>query len=119
MTIVSGAMLGILEEAGTAIMILTEGIEPDEFFSSRITKQEVLRQMHVMAETAVNIPKDIQREMVEIDWQGWSAIGVQLNLAIDLQRDALWFGVRSLVPATLMWLRVYRKYMPTLFSLTA
>jgi uncharacterized protein with HEPN domain len=119
MTIESGAMLGILEEAGTAIMILTEGLEPDEFFSSRITQHEVLRQMQVIAATMVNIPKDIQQEMQEIDWQGWSALGIQLNLAMDLQRDALWFGVRSLVPAMLMWLRVYRKNMPMLFSLTA
>ena len=37
-----------------------------------------------------------------------------------LARDeALWFAVRSLVPATLMWLRVYRESNPELFGFGA
>jgi len=55
--------------------------------------------------------------MVEIDWNGWSILGVQLKLTGSAERDALWFGVRSLVPATLMWLRVFRESTPQLFLL--
>lgn len=117
MTLLSGALLGIFEEAGTAVLTLAEGVEPEEFFTSRLTQQEVLRQMRVMAETAANVPDDLKRQMVEIDWAGWSMLGMQLTLTGGFERDALWFGVRSLVPATLMWLRVYRKNTPQLFSL--
>lgn len=119
MTIVSGAMLGILEESGQEVLILTEGLEPEEFFDSRITQYEVRRQMTVMAETANNVPADVKRQLVEIDWAGWSVLSAQLSMTNGSERDAIWFGVRSLVPATLMWLRVFRKNFPELFSLTA
>src|SRR5450830_1731853 len=119
MTVLSAALLGILDEAGTAILTLTEGLEPEEFFAGRLTQQEVLRQMCVMAETAANVPDDIKRQMVEIDWTGWSILGVQLKLTGSAERDALWFCVRSLVPATLMWLRVFRESTPGLFLLVS
>jgi len=116
MTLLAGALLGILEEAGTSILTLTESLEPEEFFASRLTRQETLKQMRIMAETAANLPDELKQHMAEIDWAGWTGLGVQLTLAGDFERDALWFGIRSLVPATLMWMRVYRKDMPELFS---
>lgn len=119
MTLVSGALLGILEEAGLAIMTMTEDIEADEFFASRITQQETLRQMRVMAETVSNIPEVISHQMIEIDWTAWRVLRSQLVSGENAGRDALWFGVRSLVPATLMWLRFYRTKTPELFSYTA
>ncbi len=118
MTLLAGALLGILEEAGTSILTLTEGLEPDDFFASRLTRRETLTQMRIMTKTAANLPAGIKQHMAEIDWAGWSGLGVQLTLADDFERDALWFGIRSLVPATLMWMRVYRKNSPELFSLT-
>lgn len=117
MTLLSGALLGILEESGMAILTMTEDIEPEEFFASRLTQQEVLRQMRVMTETAANLPYDLKLKVAEIDWAGWSVLNTQLSVAGGFERDALWFAVRSLIPATLMWLRVYRKDAPELFSL--
>lgn len=117
MTMLSGALFGILNEAGTAILTLTEGVEPEEFFGSRITQQEVLRQMRIMAETAANVPHELKQRMAEIDWAGWSVLDTQLKVAGGFERDALWFAVRSLVPATLLWLQVYRKNTPEIFSL--
>jgi len=117
MTLFGGALLGILEEASEAIMTLTEGIEPEEFFGSRITQQEVLRQMRIMAESAANLPDELKWQMPEIEWSGWAVLDSQLKLVGGFERDALWFAVRSMVPATLMWLRVYRKNQPELFSL--
>lgn len=118
MTLLSGALLGILEEAGMAVMTLTEDIEPEEFFASRITQQEVLRQMRIMAETAANVPQDLKRKMPEFDWAGWYVLHSQLMGQGGFERDALWFAVRSLVPATLLWMRVYRKDMPEVFSIS-
>jgi len=118
MTVLSGAMLGILEETGLALLTLTEGVEAEEFFASRLTQHEVLRQMRTMVETANNVPDELKHKMLEIDWAGWSVLGMQLKVAGGFERDALWFAVRSLVPATLMWLRVFRKDAPELFSLT-
>lgn len=117
MTLLSGALLGIIEEAGLSIMTMTEGIEADEFFASRITQQETLRQVRVMAETISNVPEDIARQMIEIDWTAWRVLKAQLVSGETAGRDALWFGVRSLVPATLMWLRVFRHRQPDIFAI--
>jgi uncharacterized protein with HEPN domain len=116
MTIVSGAMLGILQEAGNSILIMTEGLEYDEFFNSRITKQEVHRQLQVMADTTFNLPYELKQRMLEIDWEAWSALSMQFTKKNEYMQDAVWFAIRSLVPATLLWLRVFHKSTPELFS---
>jgi uncharacterized protein with HEPN domain len=116
MTIVSGAMLGILQEAGNSIMIMTEGLEYDEFFKSRITQQEVLRQLRAMTDTSFNLPYEIKQRMIEIDWEAWSALSVQFSKSDESMNEAVWFAVRSLVPVTLLWLRVFHKNSPQLFS---
>jgi uncharacterized protein with HEPN domain len=118
MTLLSGALLGILENAGEAILTLTEGIEPEEFFDSRLTQQEVLRQLRIMTETSARAAEELKHQLPEIDWSGWHVLHSQVQGQGGFERDALWFAVRSLVPATLMWLRVYRKNSPELFDMT-
>lgn len=117
MTLLAGALLGILEETGESILILTEGIEPEEFFASKLTQQQVLNCIRTMTETAANVPAEIKQRLLEIDWAGWAMLGGQLNREGGFERDAVWFCIRSLVPATLMWLRVFQKSAPELFSL--
>lgn len=118
MSMITGAMLSILEEAGMAVLTFTEGLEPEEFFASQLTQRETLKQISIMVETVTNLPPDPKKQMPEIDWAGWSQLNLQLTRAGGFERDAVWFGVRSLIPATLMWLRVYKKNLPQLFSLT-
>lgn len=117
MTLVSGALLNILLEAGEAVMTLTETVEDEEFFASRLTQREVVRQMRILSTTIGNVAPELRRQMAEIDWSGWEALSRQLGSGDDLAREALWFGVRSLVPATLLWLRVYRQQSPELFAM--
>lgn len=112
----SGPLLDILQEAGENVLTLTEGLEPEEFFSSHLTQMEALRQIRNMAETAGNLPPELKSQIAEIDWAGWSVLGAQLATTGGFERDAVWFGVRSLIPATLLWLRVYRNSQPRLFS---
>ena len=119
MTIVSGAMLGILQEAGNSVLIMTEGLEYDEFFNSRITQYEVVRQLQVMADTTFNLPYELKQRMLEIDWETWSALSTQFTKTDESMQEAIWFAVRSLVPATLLWLRVFDQSMPELFSFVA
>jgi uncharacterized protein with HEPN domain len=114
----AAAQLGILEEAATAVLTLSEGLDEQEFFATRLTQQEVLRQLRIMAATADNLTQELKVTLAEIDWAGWSALGMQLNIAGGPDHDAIWFGVRSLVPAMLMWLRVYRQNQPEVFAFT-
>ncbi len=118
MTIVSGALLKIIEESCESILTLTEEVEPEEFFNSRITQQEVMHQIRTIADSASNLSFDIKNKMAEIDWAGWHFLQNQLAVTGGFERDALWFSIKSLVPATIMWLRVFRKSTPEFFAMT-
>ncbi|MHB9119136.1 MAG: hypothetical protein ACYC2R_12810 [Burkholderiales bacterium] len=114
----NASMLSIIEEAGTAVLILSEGLEQAELLGSRLTRAEVLRQVGVMAETAANLPAQTRAVLAEVDWDGWESMARRLDAGGGAADEALWFAVRSLVPAALMWLRVYRQNQPELFTYT-
>ena len=116
----NGALFAIIEEACTAVLTLMEGIEESEFSKSRLTRGEVRRQLLTIAASTNQILPEVRRRMPELDWDGWMALGRELDASKGTKDDEmLWFGIRSLAPATLMWLRVYRQNEPTLFKLTA
>jgi hypothetical protein len=115
----TSARLAIIEQSGTAVMILTEGVERDELLHSRGTRAEVQRQLRILTDSAAGIAPEVCAALPEIDWSGWQAIGVQLGLPPGLVfDDALWFACEALVPATLLWLRVHRRSQPALFKMT-
>ena len=117
MTMLLGAMLSLIEEAGVVVLTLTEGLEQSEFLGSFLTRREVQRQIATITLTVANLPSASRQRLPEIDWDGWSACALGLDHGGEAEDDALWFALRSLVPATLMWLRVYRSSQPELFSL--
>jgi uncharacterized protein with HEPN domain len=112
----NASLLSIIEEAGVAVLILTEGLEKDEFLASRLTRAETQRQLKIMSESAANLPPQTQSLLAEVDWGGWQTVSRQLGENRNAEHEALWFAVRSLVPATLMWLRVYRENQPEIFE---
>ncbi|MHB1144478.1 MAG: ribonuclease HepT family protein [Thiobacillus sp.] len=111
----NASLLSIIEEAGVAVLTLTEGLEKDEFLASRLTRAETQRQLKIMSESAANLPPQTQRLLAEVDWGGWQSVARQLAASGDAEQEALWFAIHALVPATLMWLRVYRKDQPEVF----
>lgn len=114
----NASLLSIIEEAGINVLTLTEGVEKEEFLSSRLTRAEVGRQVKVMTDIAAKLPPQTCTLMAEVDWAGWAAMARQLNEPGPAAGDALWFAARSLIPATVMWLRVYRNNQPELFDYT-
>jgi uncharacterized protein with HEPN domain len=112
----NASLLSIIEEAGVAVLTLTEGLEKDEFLASRLTRAETQRQLKIMSESAANLPPQMQALLAEVDWAGWRSVARQLGADHAAGQEALWFAVRSLVPATLMWLRVYRTNQPEVFE---
>lgn len=111
----TAAMLGTIQEAGEAVLVLTDGLEEGELLASRLTRAEVTRQLKVLASALRNLPEESVRAMPEIDWAGWRGMASGLSQTGPICDDSLWFGVRSLVPATISWLRVYRQSHPELF----
>jgi uncharacterized protein with HEPN domain len=110
------ALFAIIEEAGTAVMILGEEVARDEFMASRLTRAEVQRQLTIMIAAVASVPAPARDLMPELEWAGWSKLGRELQLEAAQAEDALWFALHSLVPATLMWLQVYRRQQPELFT---
>jgi uncharacterized protein with HEPN domain len=115
----SAALLQIIEEAGSSVLILTEGLERDEFLRSRLTRSEVCRQLSTMANGFGGLSAEVHAAMPEMGWDGWRSMACLLGTSSAELDDALWFAVMSLVPAALMWLRVYRQNQPDLFSFSA
>ena len=117
-SMLNASLLSIIEEAGVAVLTLTEGLEKDEFLTSRLTRAETQRQLKILSESAANLPPPIQTTLAEVDWSGWQTVARQLDENPVAAQEALWFAIQSLVPATLMWLRVYRKNQPDVFEYT-
>jgi uncharacterized protein with HEPN domain len=109
----TGILLQTIEEAGIAVLTLTEGIDEQEFSRSRLTRQETCRQIEILGRAALDIAPAMHSVFPEIDWKSWS--NVAGNAAKDNPR--LWWIISELIPATLMWLRVYRNQQPELFTI--
>ena len=112
----NASLLSIIDEAGVAVLTLTEGLDKDEFLASRLTCTETLHQVRIMGASTGNVPPQAQALLPEVEWRGWHTVAQQLDESHETQGEALWFAVRSLVPATLMWLRVYRQNQPQIFQ---
>ena len=112
----NASLLSIIEQAGVAVLTLTEGLEKEEFLASRLTRAETQRQVKTLSESIANFAPQMQTLLAEVDWAGWHIVARQLGADKGAEQEALWFAVSSLVPATLMWLQVYRKEQPEIFE---
>jgi len=116
----NSALLTIVEDAGTAVLTLIEGVEQKDFQRSRLTRSEVLLHTKVVSDALASIPEATRPLLPEIDWKGWNAAARAIaDPTSPDAEDALWFAITALMPATLMWIRVYRKDQPQLFSFQA
>ncbi len=112
----TGAMLGLIQQTGMDVVVLTEELDEQAFFASRLTRMETLRLLGVMAYTTRDLPADVRECLPEIDWPAWAALP---NALIRPHEHPLkiWVAVRELVPHTVQQLIGYRRVVPELFSL--
>jgi uncharacterized protein with HEPN domain len=115
-TVIAAPMLQMLQSAGEAVLTMTADMPQSDLMRSRLTRFEVQRQLQTLADTLAALPDAVRHVMPEIDWAGWRAVRLALPTSGTPQEDAIWFAVRSLVPATLSWLQVYRQSHPSLFE---
>lgn len=111
------AMITAIEAAGSDVLTLTEGLEQEEFSCSRLTRHEARRLLLLAGQSLSRVPIRTRQEWQEVDWDGWAMALQRLddtNNGGAMDMDTLWFSIRSLLPATLMWLRLYRKRSPEL-----
>lgn len=112
----SGAMLGLMERIALDIMVLTDEISEEDFFSSRLTRAQTLQLLTSLARTAANLPADTRERMHEIDWAAWAAL--QGALAKPAQHPLqIWVAIKELTPLTVQRLHDYKRKQPQLFSM--
>lgn len=117
-SIIDCARLGLIEQAGIAVATLTEGLAQGELLRSRLTRAEVLRQLKLLADSTSQMQPAARQAMPELDWRGWDAMRQHFSgPAGESLDEALWFACEALVPATLLWLRVYQQSHPELFRM--
>jgi hypothetical protein len=118
--IINSALLGLIEQSGTAVATLVEGLEQSELLRSRLTRGEVLRQLKTLASSVAQMEAHARDAMPELDWSGWDSMRARFEGPPGEALDtALWFACESLVPATLLWLRVYQQSQPELFRMSS
>jgi uncharacterized protein with HEPN domain len=116
--ILDSALLGLMKQSGIAVATLIEGLEQEELLRSRLTRAEVLHQLKLLAESAAQVEPAMREAMPELDWSGWDAMRVRFAApAGEALNETLWFACTSLMPATLLWLRVYQQSQPELFRM--
>lgn len=114
--IATSALLALIEQSGLAVVTLAEGLDEADLRRSRLTRAEVLRHLRVLSRSAIAVLPSAREEMPELDWEGWRLLSLRLQAETgDDINDAIWFATHSVVPATLLWLRVYRQSQPQLF----
>lgn len=114
--IAASALLNLIEQTGLDVATLAEGLDEADLRRSRLTRAELLRQLRLMANSAVAVPPSAREDMPELDWEGWRLLALRLQAETGGDLDeAIWFAIHSVVPATLLWLRVYRQNQPQLF----
>ena len=114
----TGALLGIIHEAAQAVLTLTDDLPDARLARPGLTRNEVVRQLLVIADTSLHLPPATREIMASIDWQVWPVAASMLRSADPAARDeALVFAHRSLIPALVLGLALYRKSRPELFRL--
>ncbi|QDF95114.1 hypothetical protein CJ010_00370 [Azoarcus sp. DD4] len=109
-------LLGNLHDAGVAISLCTSGWEKDAFFESRAARKKALQCMNVMVDSARDLPDAVTARLGRIDWLAWEELRPVLKARNADERDRLWYAIGTLVPATVIELRRYRRLMPQLFE---
>lgn len=118
--IATSALLNLIEQTGVDVATLAEGLDEADLRRSRLTRAELLRRLRLLARSAIAVPPSVRDDMPELDWEGWRLLALRLQAEAGGDLDeAIWFAIHSVVPATLLWLRVYHQSQPQLFSMTA
>lgn len=116
----TASLLRATEQAGEGVLTLAEGLADGELKRSRLTRRAITQQLQALAQALAGVPALACQAMPEIDWAGWRAMPAALGHPEPAQADdALLMCVHALVPATLMWLRVYRPQQPQWFAAPA
>lgn len=108
----------IVRIAGETILkLLAELQDEEELFASAATLHVVEAQLLVMSQTLAHLAPELHQRLHRVDWQGWGRLHHLLETGGQPRREAVWYGVRSLVPATLELIADLRRREPLWFGI--
>ena len=101
--------IGIIENACTAVLTLSEGLEQTELLASRLTKYEIRRQLLSVCDAHATLSAQAREGMDELDFTGWARVAQRISEGAESEVDASWLAIRAMAPTTLGWIRFYRR----------
>lgn len=108
----------IVRMAGATIGSLLAELQTEEqLFESAATLHAVEAQLLVMSQTLAHLAPELRARLHRIDWQGWGQLHHLLETGGQPRREAVWYAVRSLVPATLELVADLQKREPWWFGI--
>jgi uncharacterized protein with HEPN domain len=111
----TGTMLGLMRQIALDIIVLTEEINDNEFFASRLTRAETMRLLQSMTKTVASLPAEAREQMPEIDWAAWEELAKVLKHPAKHPLQ-IWVTIKELTPMTIQKLNGYKKSQPQMFS---
>lgn len=112
----TGALLGLMEQLALDIVTLTEEIDESAFFASRLTRVRTLKLLGSLAQTAAGLPAEARERMPQIDWDAWAALAKALPQPSQHPLQ-IWVAIKELTPMTVQELHDYKRVQPQLFSI--
>ncbi|MDF1484093.1 hypothetical protein PY257_02660 [Ramlibacter sp. H39-3-26] len=108
----------IVRGCGEAIKTLTAEMDgEEELFASANTLACVELSLLAMAQTMGHLSPALCGRLAWVDWDGWQALRGLLERDVQPRREEVWYGVRSLVPATLHLIDQLRRHEPVWFEI--
>lgn len=113
------ALFDIIHTHGHAALQLLVALEDgaDELFASANTLAVVENHLWQVADTLAHLPPVVMLRLSMVDWAGWAALHRALRDNTQPRQDEVWYGVRALLPATLVLLDRLRSTEPQWFEI--
>lgn len=112
----TAAMLGLIEQTGLDIIVLTEELDDREFFASRLTRLQTFQLLGSLAETVHNLPPEIRKRLSAVDWSAWDALPAALARPTE-NAFRIWVAAKELTPLTVQCLIDAKRIHPALFQI--
>jgi uncharacterized protein with HEPN domain len=100
--------LDTIENASTAVLTLSEGLEQSELLASRLTNHEIRRQLLCACDAHAALSAEAREMLEELDFVGWASAGERIRAGGESEVNASWLAIRAMAPTTLGWIRFYR-----------
>ncbi len=107
----------ILQNSGEIMKhLLAELQGEEELFASANTLACVEMHLLRMAQTLAHWPEPLRLRLVQLDWHGWIRLQDLLEADGQPRREAVWYGIHALMPATLELIDRLRQQEPAWFE---